>query len=64
MSAGDMRDPGNESPGCRYAHPGYAPSLSGPHHRIDQQSRKQQKPGVAVGFEYPQAQRGIADLKA
>src|SRR5947207_9326776 len=33
-------------------------------HRIDQQAREQQQPGVAVGLEDPQAQRGIADVQS
>src|SRR5207302_9539552 len=34
-----------------------------PHHGICEQPRKQQQPGVAVGFEDAQAQSGIADLQ-
>ena len=37
--------------------------LRRPHHRVDQQSRKQQQPRIAVRLEQPQAQRGIADLE-
>ena len=36
---------------------------AGPHHRIGEQPGKQQQPGIAVGLEDPQAQRGIADLQ-